>query len=71
MNHGSNWDEIINKKFLNPNEMANLFNISKSSVYRLIEKRHIPFYKIGGNLRLKKEDIIQYLEKSHFESMIK
>jgi excisionase family DNA binding protein len=49
--------------------MANLLNISRPSVYRLIEKRQIPFYKIGGNLRFKKEDIINYLEMSHFEAM--
>jgi excisionase family DNA binding protein len=69
MNSNSNWDKIIDKKFLKPNEMANLLNISRPSVYRLIEKRQIPFYKIGGNLRFKKEDIINYLEMSHFEAM--
>lgn len=71
MTTDSNWDEIIDKKFLKPNEMASLLSTSRLSIYRLIQKRQIPFYKIGGNLRLKKEDIINYLEKSHFESMTK
>lgn len=69
MNSDSDWGKIIVKNFLSPIEVANFFNISRPTVYRLIEKRQIPFYKIGGNIRFKKKDIINYLEKFHFESM--
>lgn len=69
MNNDSKWDNVIEKKFLSPNELAKLVNVSKCSIYRLVEKRQIPFYKIGGSLRFKKEDIINYLEMSHIKSM--
>lgn len=69
MNTDSDWEKIIVKNFLSPIEAASFFNISRPTIYRLIEKRQIPFYKIGGNIRLKKKDIINYLENFHFESL--
>lgn len=71
MNIESDWDKLIIKNFLSAYEVASFFNISRPTIYKLIEKRCIPFYKIGGNIRIKKKDIINYLEKSHFEAITK
>ena len=46
-------------------------NISKSSVYRLVDKRSIPFYKIGGNLRFSIDDIEGYLNTVKIEPIEK
>jgi len=70
MNHDSNWENLINKNFLKPDELASFLNISRLSLYRLTNKRKIPFYKVGRNLRFKREDIINYLKRSHFKSMV-
>jgi len=43
-------------------EVAGLFRVSKSTVYRMIQSRIIPFYKIGGALRFKEEEMLAYLE---------
>jgi len=57
--------------FITPEELADIFKISKSSVYRLIDKRQIPFFKIGGKLRFSQSDIDKYLENVHIEPITK
>ena len=71
MNNDLNCDKIIDKVFLTPEDLASLLSISRPTVYRLIERRQIPFYKIGGSLRFKKDEVLTYLEKSRFESFEK
>jgi predicted DNA-binding transcriptional regulator AlpA len=46
MKSDSNQDNSIKKYFLNPKELAQYFGVSLKTVYRIIEKRKIPFYKI-------------------------
>lgn len=65
MNNYSNLNKLINIE-----ELMTILNISKSSVYRLVDGRKIAFYKIGGSLRFKEEDILLYLQRSKFESII-
>ena len=66
MNNGSNADHR-SKSFLRPEELAEFLSISKPTVYRLIEKRQIPFYKIGGSLRFKMEDVVKFTENNRVE----
>jgi excisionase family DNA binding protein len=58
-----------NSIFLKPQEMAGYLNVSLKKIYRLVEDRTIPFYKIGRSLRFKKEDVEAYLEKALVKSM--
>jgi excisionase family DNA binding protein len=48
-------------------EVAGFFKISNNSVYRMVESRIIPFYKIIGGLRFKREDLLQYLESQRIK----
>ena len=48
-------------------EVAKLLNVSVTSVRRLQDSRHLPFYKIGGSIRFSKNDILAYLEKQRIE----
>lgn len=66
MNNSSTADHR-KKNFLKPDELAEFLNISKPTVYRLIEKRQLPFYKIRGSLRFKTEDVVKFLEESRIE----
>lgn len=56
---GSTIDNLIT-----PSELADFLNISKSSIYRLIDSRKITFCKIGGSLRFRRCDIDEYVKKS-------
>lgn len=65
MNNGS----VLNK-LITPDGLADILSISKSSVYRLIEGRKLPFYKVGGSLRFKIVDIEKYLGEARVESIV-
>lgn len=54
--------------FLSPDQLAKLLKLSKATIYRLIEKRALPFYKIGGSLRFKQNEIMEYVEKCRIKS---
>ena len=61
----SNAEKI--KAFLTPEELADMLEISKATVYRLVNKRQIPFNKIGGSLRFRKTDIDKFLDAERIE----
>ena len=50
------------KAMFNPDELGQFLGISKATVYRLISNRKMPFYKVGGGLRFRREDIEEYLK---------
>lgn len=52
---------------LTPKDLALMFKVSIASIYRLIESRKIPFYKVGGSLRFSKDDISKYLREARVE----
>lgn len=56
-------------KFYSIKELSEIFNISKVTIYRLVESRKIPFYKIKGCIRFAHNDVIQYLEQNRLESV--
>ncbi len=62
-------DSNLTLQLLTLDELAGWLKISKPSVYRLVQKRQIPFYKVGGSLRFGKNDIMSYLQKNKIESI--
>ena len=50
-------------QLLTPSDLAKMLNISMSTVYRLVEKRLLPFYKMGGSLRFKIDEVMAYIAK--------
>jgi len=56
-------------EFLTIDDLSHLFSISKTSVYRLISQRKLPFYKIGGLVRFKKNEVLEYVEKKCTQSI--
>ncbi len=43
--------------FMDPNEVAEYLRISRSTVYKLIERRQIPSVKIGRSVRISKSEL--------------
>lgn len=56
-------------ELLTPQEVAELLRISRASVYRMVEKRLIRFYKIQSGLRFRKTDVIEYLNQGCIEAV--
>lgn len=57
-----------NSSFFSPEDLAAYLGVSKTTIYRLVEKRSLPFYKIGGSLRFKESDVFDYIEKQRVKS---
>lgn len=51
-------------KMLTVKQVAGMLNISVSSIYRLLDRKELPSYKIGGALRIKQSDVDTYLERN-------
>jgi len=54
---------------LTPDEVAQWLHISKKSVYRLIQRRAIRFYRLSGCLRLDRVDVEAFMLTSRFEPL--
>lgn len=53
---------------LKVNEAAELLNVSRATMYRLLSERKIPIVKVRGCTRIKEEDINLYVERSTAEA---
>ena len=56
-------------ELLTPDEVARMLKISKAGVYRLIEKRLVPFSKVMGSIRFDRKDIMSYLKNNRVETV--
>jgi excisionase family DNA binding protein len=54
---------------LTPDEVAELLRVSKTSVYRLVERRAIRFYRVCGLLRFEREDVHAFVGDGLVEPM--
>jgi len=55
-------------ELLTTTELSEFLRISMPSVYRLVERKTIPFYKIGGVIRFAKDEVADYLKQNRIES---
>ena len=54
--------DFIPPQFMTRDELAKMLKLSPVTVYRLVDKRLLPFYKVGGSLRFLVKDVIAYME---------
>jgi excisionase family DNA binding protein len=57
----------LNLRLLTPDEVAALLRISKTGVYRLVERRTVRFYRISGVLRFDQNDIEAFIRQGCVE----
>ena len=57
------------KEILNIDELSEYLGIKKSSLYSKVERKEIPYYKIGHLVRFKKSDIDLWMEKFRSEPL--
>lgn len=55
------------KQLVTANELADMLNVGRSTIYRLTNKRTLPFYKVGGAIRFSMEDVSIFLKDNWFE----
>lgn len=51
------------ERLLTAEQVADVLGCHSRTVYRLAETRRLPFYRIGGLLRVSEADLEDYLER--------
>ena len=62
-------DPHTSSVLLTIDEVAAVLRVSKTSVYRLVERRELPFCRVGRSLRFTHDDIETYLQARRVESI--
>jgi len=57
----------MNQKLLNVNEVSNLINASKSSIYNYVKDQSIPSIKLNGKILFSREDIERWIDNNKNE----
>ena len=58
------------RPLLTLDDVAAFLRVSKTSVYRLVERRQLPFCRVGRSLRFTQEDLDAYLGARHVRSAV-
>ena len=54
---------MMEEKILMINDVAEYLKISRGTVYNLMEKGELKYFKVGNLTRFKMSDVIEYVEK--------
>ena len=57
----------MQKVFLNIDELSQYLGIKKSNLYSKVERREIPFYRVGRLVFFKKDEIDAFMDKCRVE----
>jgi len=63
--------ELPQNGLLKPQDVMKILRISKAGFYRLINGRKIPFFMVGGSIRIHEKDILTFLENNRVEPVHK
>jgi excisionase family DNA binding protein len=61
--------QVAVKEILTINALASFLDISKSTIYKKVMDREIPFYKLGSKLYFKKEEILEWAFRNRGKTM--
>ena len=52
------------EKLLKGNEVVRLLNVSRSFAYLLMQTGHIPTVRLGRSIRVRPQDLIEYIDEN-------
>lgn len=61
----------MNQKLLNVNDVSNLLNVSKSSIYNYVKEQSMPSIKLNGRLLFSQKDINSWIDSNKNEVKMK
>jgi excisionase family DNA binding protein len=57
----------VNKEWWSPKELQEWLGCGRTKIYELLQSGEIPSYRIGRLVRVRKEDIELFLERSRYD----
>lgn len=67
--HGNTVTIVPSNKDFTTQEAANILNVSRPFIIKLLESGEIAFHKIGSHRRIQAKDLMSYKQKMHKKSM--
>jgi len=55
----SRWDDEL----MTTRELMEFLNISRTKVWELVSKESLPAYKLGGDYRYRRSEVLKWMEK--------
>jgi excisionase family DNA binding protein len=62
-------NQQMEKVYLNIDELSQYLGIKKSNLYGKVERKEIPFYRLGRLIFFKKDEIDSFMEKCRVEAV--
>ncbi len=62
-----NREKILSKQFYTKQELADLIKVTTRTITNLMKRGKLAYHKIGRSVRFSSEDIVLYLERTHYE----
>jgi len=59
----------MKKELLSIREASGLLGVAETTLRDWLYKNRLPFYRLGRAIRLKKEDILEFRERSRVENV--
>ena len=59
----------MEKVYVNIDELSQYLGIKKSKIYSMVERREIPFYRVGRLIFFKKDEIDAFMDMCRIESV--
>lgn len=63
------WEGLMDSEFLTAEEVAEYLRLPLSTVYKLVQDKRLPGFKVGKHWRFRKETIIQWINYKEQEAL--
>ena len=60
--------ELLKKEILTIDEVAELFSVSKRTIYNLLKENELPGVKIGGQWRFLRKELMQVFANQYLKN---
>lgn len=69
MSHGKDFSLVPYDQLLSTQEAAELLNMSRPSLIKVLEEGQIPYIKVGTHRRIQYSDVLEYKKCRHEERL--
>jgi len=65
----NNWEALMDSEFLTAEEVAEYLRLPLSTVYKFVQDKRLPGFKVGKHWRFRKETIIQWTKDQEKDAL--